>query len=500
MSVLDKFFFDEDNKKNMKYRILSFVLALLLIFGQEFSAFVVVPACAAVNKYNASAVKYAETAHTAYQKKDFLKSAQYYEKAYALTKNKVFIDNAITSYTGYAYDLAGEKKYDEGIKYCLHVLLLRPEEPNTRELLSDIYYERGSENFYKGMHEKAGQDFENSLKYSTLQEQAQKAKDGLSLIAKGGGKSVSSVRFKSADSSLPSAIPEVVSLMEMKIYGNTKGNLPLISRIQKLEKDLFNNNYEQESINTRLNRLQHSILPELSQKLSVNSEQDYVQELIEQSGGTAKIFGKMPILIYIEESYSKNYKNYFVDAVKEAMKEWETASAGKLKFEITYDRKKSNMKIVWTDTFEDFAWQPELKKEDISAAKQKIKYGKASTLVQIGSIAAMVLGGVTGVPLIGMAGSLGGSVASPFLQYKSLDLDDSALSIKINTNTTVGMTKEQSMEKIKQIAMHQLGHSVGIYGHSANHGDLMYSNFSVNKLSDRDKNTIKEIYKNVNIN
>lgn len=430
----------------MKSKIISLILSIFLVIEP-------VPVFAA----QTSAVQYAETAHSAYNKSDFLKAGQYYEKAYSVEKNKIFIDNACTSYISYAFNLLDKKDYDNAIKYCKKALSLSPDNQNAKELLSDIYSAKNSDN------------------------------------------QISPSELTPVSASAPDDIPNLLKLMEMKLYGKAQGNSPVITRVQKLEKDVFNNNYNQDSLITRLDRLKHAVLPELLQKPvnNLSRSQDYIQEIIEQSSGTAKIFGEMPIMVFMEDGDTKTYKKYYKDAIKDAMKEWETASNGKIKFEISNDPMKSNLKIVWNDNFEDFAWQPELKKEDVAAEKQKIKYGKAGTLVQIGSIAAMALGALAGIPAIGMVGSIGGSVASPYLQYKSLDLNDRALSVKISTAATAEMTKEQASERIKQVAMHQLGHAIGIYGHSSNPNDIMYANFSVNKLSDRDKNTINEIYKNV---
>ncbi len=447
-----------------------------------------------------SAVQLSETAHKAYIQKNYLKSAQYYEKAYSSKKNKIFIENAITSYLNYAFELANEKNYDEAVKYCRKVLSLNSTNHNAKELLSDVYYSKSSDNFYSGNSEKAKEDLENSLKYSVLPEQSQRAREGLVELKKAENHTSYS-GIKPIKTYTPDSIPELVKLLDIKIYGKSQDKLALTERIKKLEKDVFNKNYNDESLSLRLDRLRKAVLPELTKK-SVNNfteEQDYIQDIIEQSIGTARIFGTMPILVYIEDADVKTYKKYFTDAVKDALKEWENASEGKIKFKISNDPMRSHLRIIWTEYFEDFAWQPVLKKEDISAEKQRIKYGKANSLVQIGSIAAMVLGGLAGVPAVSVLGSIGGSVASPLLQYKSLDLDNGSMKVKINTNCTEGMTKEQALEKIKQISMHQVGHALGIYGHSPAPEDIMYSNFSVNKLSERDKNTIKEIYKDVKI-
>ena len=48
----------------------------------------------------------AKIAHDAYIISDFLKAGQYYEKAYNLSKVKVYRDNALVAYTSYAFNLA----------------------------------------------------------------------------------------------------------------------------------------------------------------------------------------------------------------------------------------------------------------------------------------------------------------------------------------------------------------------------------------------------------
>ena len=481
-----------------KTNSLRLILAVLLVFFQAF------PASAIQNIPPVSAYQYGTLGHEAYAGNDFLKAGELYEKAYSLQKDKIYKDNAIASYFNYAFDEASKKNYDEAAKYCHKILGIDPNHQNTKELLADIYYTKGSENFYRGNVSIARQDLENSLKYSVFPEQAQKAREGLSMINDPAANNLKGdfepSDIKPVNASIPETIPEILNLMEMKTYGETKQKLPLINRIQSLETDIYNINFEGENIASRLERLRKRLLPELADRpVNNNSAQkdNYIMEIIEQSRGTARIFGEMPILIYMEDGNTKNYKRDYKDAVKEAMKSWEDTTNGKIKFKITNNPDHLNLKIEWIDYFEDFAWAPELQKEDISAQKEKIKYGKASTLVQVGSIAAMVLGGLTGVPVIGMLGSVGGSVASPLLRYKSLDLDDRAILVKINTAITEGMTKEQAHQKIKQIAMHQLGHAIGIYGHSPNPDDIMYGNFSAAGISERDKKTINEIYRDV---
>ena len=102
----------------MKTKIISLVLSIFLLFET-------MPVIAIAHQVRNSPAQLVETAHKAYNRNDFLKAGQYYEKAYSIEKNQVFIDNAITAYSSYAFNLANEKKYDEAIKYCQKVLSLK---------------------------------------------------------------------------------------------------------------------------------------------------------------------------------------------------------------------------------------------------------------------------------------------------------------------------------------------------------------------------------------
>lgn len=118
---------------------------------------------------------YSESAHIAYNEKDYLKAGQLYEKAYRKEKISVYLDNAIAAYLSHAFNLSNDKEYIPAIKYCQRVLDLRPNDKNAMELLSDIYYSRGSDYYFRGASEKARNDLEKSLHYSILPEQKQRA-------------------------------------------------------------------------------------------------------------------------------------------------------------------------------------------------------------------------------------------------------------------------------------------------------------------------------------
>ena len=487
----------------MRTKSFSIILTVILLLSQTcvFSA----PAQKArvSNSTIATGNKLTQAAHNAYEKRDYLGAGEGYEKAYKLTGYKLYLENAVIAYTSYAYDLTNQKDYNKAVEYCKKVLSLNPKDNNAKELIADVYYAKGSDYFYTGDIQKAKAEFDSSLKYSTNKDQTDKAKEALDRIAQ--VESKGGTPYPKYENTTDIDIPAAITAVENKLYGSASESASIIARINKLEKDALGKTYDNDSIIIRTDRLKRTVIPEyISQKpsdgysyssSSPNSE-NYISDIIDQSRGQVTIFGKMPISVFIDDASVKPYKKTYKKAILEAMKEWEKASDNKIKFQEIYEPAKSDIKIVWTENFEDFPWQPVLKKEDISAEKERMKYRKASMAVQIGSVAAALAGGLIGVPVLGGVAGVGSSFASPYLQYKGTRIERLSPDVKICVNPTEGLAEDQANLKIKQIAIHQLGHAIGIYGHSPNPNDIMYSNFTTTELSQRDISTIKEIYKN----
>lgn len=442
---------------------------------------------------------YARAGHEAYNVKNFRKAGENYEKAYSVTGTKLYLENAAVAYSSAAYKLTVEKNYNEALRYCSKALSLQPNNKTSKELYSEIYFSRGTDYFYTGDLTKAKADIETSLKYSTSKDQRERAKDALKKIDKVSKNNA--VPTPAYQENSDDSIPETISEIEMKVYGNYNKSKPLIERINRLEKDSLGKTYESDGMIVRVDRLKRLIFPdykpsaENNGSLSSYSSENYIREIIEQSMGRVSIFGKMPVTVYIDDCSLKPYKKFYKDVVKDAFKEWETASEGRIRFAFIDVPAQSDIKVVWNESFEDFPWKPELKKEDISAEKERMQYKKASTMVQVGSILAMIAGGLIGVPVIGGIGAMGNSVASPILQYKGTKIERLSPDLKICVKPTEGLPDDQAKIRIKQIAMHQIGHAIGVFGHSNNPDDIMFSDFKVTVLSKRDINTIREIYK-----
>lgn len=470
---------------------------------------------------NTSAVnRYADVAHQAYERQDFATAATNYEKAYNLSKEKVFKDNYLAAYTSYAYELANDKKYEESLKICQKVLSINPQDENIKDFMAEVYYMKGSDAFYAGNIAQAKSEFQKAMKFTVSKDQTDKIKDGMSKADEAlkyqgeTSPSYSAAEKPQVSTSQPkqtmnsSTLADTISEMEQSTYGYADKTSPLKNRISKLEKELLGKTYEKETIAKRTDRLKRTLTADNSaspqQLAQQNERQDmtyaapdnannYIQSIIDQSAGRVNIFGEMPIKIYISEppSHTATYEK----ALKDAFSEWEQASESKVKFEYVSNPAVSDLQVVWQDNVEDFAWQPVLYKEDISAAKKKQMYKKASTALQIGSYAAMIAAGMIGIPVLGGVGMMGNSIGSPLLDYQGSKTDKFTPDIKIGTGDADKIPEQQGYLKIKQIALHEIGHAIGIYGHSNNPNDIMYDSFSVSAISTRDANTIKEIYK-----
>ena len=166
----------------MRTKIIGIILSLTLLFNSTVLMAFSYPVKSDKKTYQSIVLanKYAKIAHDAYDKKQFLKAAQYYEKAYKVSNYKLYQDNQVVAFTSYVYTLSASKDYPNAVDYGNKLLLMRPNDQNIKELMAEVYYSRGVDYFYTGNLDKAKEDLENSLKFSINKEQTDRAQDGLS--------------------------------------------------------------------------------------------------------------------------------------------------------------------------------------------------------------------------------------------------------------------------------------------------------------------------------
>ena len=475
-------------------KLISIFLVFLFLITQNFS---LTAFASTSNKQQAGQL--ATSAHKAYETKHYQEAAELYEKAYTLDPQKLYFENSITSYKNQVIALANQEKYEEATAYCTKLLAKHPENKEIKELLCDMYYSKGEKYFYSNKLNEAKADLEKSLELAVVPDQKQRAEEDLSklkTVMSSGGYISSAQNIDPKDSEnikkAGISVTEQLNELETNVFGKPQDK-PLLTRLDSLETKILNAHYPDESIVNRINRLNKTLFPE---KASFYSNNDYIPEIISQSGNRISIFGKMPVKIYFNTPAVSPYKRFYKAAVEDGFKEWAAVSNGLISFEYVNSPQDADLQVDWVKTFEDYQWNQGVVVNDLSVEKEKMKYRKAGKMVQMGSMAAMIAGGLIGVPIIGNIGSIGGAVASPYLQYKGLSKDKLAPDIKINTLLTEKMPEDEAKAKIKQIAMHNIGHAIGLCGHSTDPGDIMYENFTATKLSERDINSIRYIYQN----
>jgi tetratricopeptide (TPR) repeat protein len=190
-----------------------------------------------------------------------------------------------------------------------------------------------------------------------------------------------------------------------------------------------------------------SLKNELSRNGGVNDStaDDYLHEAT--IGGMAR-WASMPITVYIKPGTDiPGYRSEFSDLLQQAFADWEQASDGKIKFEFVKDPTNAQITCSWTNTT----------KNAISSAE----------------------GGQTMV------------IPDPAKPGDILNAGVSLLTVPPTGN-------ELSSAYAKRVDLHEVGHALGILGHSTNPADVMFHSvlpgITVATLTDRDKKTIVSLY------
>ena len=175
--------------------------------------------------------------------------------------------------------------------------------------------------------------------------------------------------------------------------------------------------------------------------------ENYIKNATDENGDI-HIFKKNPILIYVPQGE-------YYDPITQAFVAYNNNFKGLFSFKATNNPNESDIKIVLTDDFSEFS--------DLNGA-------------------------------IGLG--------APKRYDKNGNIEYSELKI-LNQNTLGGY--KPTLIAVYNTALHEIGHCIGILGHSQNEADLMYKSLDLNRDSNvlrdfsyRDKETIKLMYSGKN--
>lgn len=186
-----------------------------------------------------------------------------------------------------------------------------------------------------------------------------------------------------------------------------------------------------------------------------NGERDDYLALMENSGSTRWPRNCFPISVYLSEGQSvPGYHESLRVILKRSFEDWAKASSGRVSFVFVASESNAKMKCFWTNRLSD------LKSNDSKAGKESAEAGEAKLT--------MDQDGISNAEIWFLTQTLG----------KSMPLTDNVF---------------------RQIALHEIGHALGLSGHTNNPDDIMFYSTTFNEswreLSGRDSRSITRLYR-----
>lgn len=173
---------------------------------------------------------------------------------------------------------------------------------------------------------------------------------------------------------------------------------------------------------------------------------DYVDATTESSQGLRLTWPgtMMPVPVYVV--WHSPDQGRFLPVIQEAMREWEEATEGRVSFKLVQHPAMSRIILTLSDG-------------PLSHPHQNVGH----TAFQV----------------------------DPNVEQPQ---DTLRVKIRVNTGRPGEVTEDQRLVAVRRFALHEFGHALGIWGHSDNPADVMFTHPLVTDLSPRDKTTIVKLY------
>lgn len=279
-----------------------------------------------------------------------------------------------------------------------------------------------------------------------------------------------------------STLPQRLSVVELKVFGRPSSG-PLLARIEALRHALDAKRQEQmaPSYATNVSPITDSLgdtMPLLNAVppnfLRIEAPgapadtSDYWDDVLKGNSGKILRFKTMPVPVFINQYPDRQ----FTAAVVKGFETWEERTQGTVRFVQVDEASKARIIVVWKRLG---------KAEDQSGCTLGAHTITKYTSKGKGSVSVVDVGGVP-VPIY--IPKLGPKYTVP------------PQVIEVNLDLMMSKSPMIRYRLLQNVVAHELGHALGLLGHSQNTYDLMFSvTDEHSRLSERDVNTLNHLYK-----